>query len=800
MEKMIKSKIMSFGIIAILIVSGIFIFIPQASGHSNVQKATQDVNAGSHIPLLRNPYYSATNPAFQKTFFSYNTSSGNGYVQHYYKNLSLGNYYYNGSSVNEVYIPSLVFSMTAPSLSSWTASTLYFYVNLTIGSAFKSVTINIPLSDSYLYGDWYVNFTPFASELNSLSFGVYPVYLNFSLWNTVNNEFYNINFHTDNFYYDGLTYNLLIDTSAGSLNTTNSYSPVDFIVTNVGHHLVHISVQTANAPAISSINYFYAYINNTEYYYTSNSAYINEHPLPLLWLNDTGQGIIQEFIYTNYSYNFEIMVYASEYNDFVYTGLITLNLSLTSAFSAVYSNYGSPSITIDTNAPNVYNATISFVNIGAGNMYGFDNIYHNGFYVTKSFVGSGNVIGNVSTGGILGFPSGQYLLTLTDNGKTYTDSFSFSLTALGVGQSPTYTVTFDIPTASYNSYSIYFNSTNHLKSWYVNIYQNNNLVYGSGTTFGNVTASLPNGSYSYVAFVPSGILITNQSESFSVNGHLKAFKFTMRYGYPFTFYESGLPVGTEWYLNISNGDSNHTTGSSLNFTLSNGTFNYSTYAYGYSSQGGQISFPNSQDSITLIFTTVYNKFVFVQDTLPLNHLWFVNFTNGMFFSSLTTNITANLPAGNYSFFTYSNGFTQIKGNISVPEENYKVLDFSSPIQNEMDTFYFFIIGVQAGFPISMYINGSEYTTYNGTFIITLPVYNTTHSYNVFFVNNSIYATNFAPLELNNKSPHIYYVTYINISPNQTNFFAEYGYYIYLIMFVLALGLVGLAIRFAGRRE
>lgn len=793
MEKMIKSKIMSFGIIAILIVSGIFIFIPQVSGHSNVQKVTQDVNAGNHIPLLRNPYYSATNPAFQKTFFSYNTSSGNGYVQHYYKNLSLGNYYYNGSSVNEVYIPSLVFSMTAPSLSSWTASTLYFYVNLTIGSAFKSVTINIPLSDSYLYGDWYVNFTPFASELNSLSFGVYPVYLNFSLWNTVNNEFYNINFHTDNFYYDGLTYNLLIDTSAGSLNTTNSYSPVDFIVTNVGHHLVHISLTMPDIIIGSSQSYFYAYINNTEYKYSASGSFVYEHPLPLIWINETNEEIITGFIYTNYTYTFEMLAFGSEYSAIGYSGIITLNL--TTSFTGSYVNFGDGIVYLDTNALGAYNVTISFVSINAGNMYGFGNIYHNGNYITNSYAGSGNLITNISSGGIFGLPSGQYLLTLTDNGKTYTDSFGISAGF----SSGIYTLTFNIP-ASYKSYPMYFNSTNHLKSWYVNIYQNNNLVYGSGTTFGNVTASLPNGSYSYVAFVPSGILITNQSQSFSVNGHLKAFKFTMRYGYPFTFYESGLPVGMEWYLNISNGDSNHTTGNSLNFTLSNGTFNYSTYAYGYSSQGGQISFPNSQDSITLIFTTVYNKFVFVQDTLPLNHLWFVNFTNGMFFSSLTTNITANLPAGNYSFFTYSKGFAQIKGNISVPEENYKVLDFSSPIQNEMDTFYFFIIGVQAGFPINMYINGSEYTTYNGTFIISLPVYNTTHSYNVFFVNNSIYATNFAPLELNNKSPHIYYVTYINISPNQTNFFAEYGYYIYLIMFVLALGLVGLAIRFAGRRE
>ena len=795
MEKMIKSKIMSFGIIAILIVSGIFIFIPQASGHSNVQKATQDVNAGSHIPLLRNPYYSATNPAFQKTFFSYNSTPNADYQGKFYANISLGNYYYNGSSVNELYIPSLIFNMSALAGTGWVASTIYFYANLTIGSAFKSITFNTPIQYSFYYADWYLNFTPFASELNSLSFGTYPVHFNFSFWNPIYTGYYNINFHTDNFYYDGLYLYDVYSTAESPLNTTNSYSPVDFIVTNVGHHLVHISLETAEA-IVNANNYFYVYVNNTEYRYTSSNAQILEHPLSLLWFNDTGYGYIQGFIYTNYTYNFEIMIYASNYNDFVYTGLVTLNL--TASFSAQYNNYGSPSITLDTNAPNVYNATISFVNIGAGNMYGFDNIYHNGYYVTKSFAGSGNVIGNLTSGGILGFPSGQYLLTLTDNGKTYTDSFSFSL-ANTFGQASTYTLTFNIP-PSYTSYPIYFNSTNHLKSWYVNIYQNNNLVYGSGTTFGNVTASLPNGSYSYVAFVPSGILITNQSESFSVNGHLKVFKFTMRYGYPFTFYESGLPVGTEWYLNISNGDSNHTTGNSLNFTFSNGTFNYSTYSYSYSSQGGQISFPNSEDSMTLIFTTVYNKFVFVQDTLPLNHLWFVNFTNGMFFSSLTTNITANLPAGNYSFFTYSNGFTQIKGNISVPEENYKVLDFSSPIQNEMDTFYFFIIGVQAGFPISMYINGSEYTTYNGTFIITLPVYNTTHSYNVFFVNNSIYATNFAPLELNNKSPHIYYVTYINISPNQTNFFAEYGYYIYLIMFVLALGLVGLAIRFAGRRE
>ncbi len=48
------------------------------------------------------------------------------------------------------------------------------------------------------------------------------------------------------------------------------------------------------------------------------------------------------------------------------------------------------------------------------------------------------------------------------------------------------------------------------------------------------------------------------------------------HGYDVTFGESTLPEGTEWFVNLSDGSSFHGTGESIQFSETNGTYDYST--------------------------------------------------------------------------------------------------------------------------------------------------------------------------------------------------------------------------------
>ena len=84
---------------------------------------------------------------------------------------------------------------------------------------------------------------------------------------------------------------------------------------------------------------------------------------------------------------------------------------------------------------------------------------------------------------------------------------------------------------------------------------------------------------------------------------------TATHSYTTTFTESGLPSGTAWYVNLSNGvDSGAITGTSYSFSLVNGTYSYTIATadktYGSSPSSGSFTVNGANKTESVIFTAI----------------------------------------------------------------------------------------------------------------------------------------------------------------------------------------------------
>ena len=150
-------------------------------------------------------------------------------------------------------------------------------------------------------------------------------------------------------------------------------------------------------------------------------------------------------------------------------------------------------------------------------------------------------------------------------------------------------------------------------SWSVTL----NGISESSTT-NTITFTMPNGTYSYAIGSISGYTVSTSSGSMTVNGSNMSQTITFTpvkitvMKYTVTFTESGLPSGTEWYVNItaSNGttyDSGPITNSSYSFQLSNGTYSYtisSISGYNTTQRSGSIGVSGRNTSQSATFSKV----------------------------------------------------------------------------------------------------------------------------------------------------------------------------------------------------
>ena len=131
--------------------------------------------------------------------------------------------------------------------------------------------------------------------------------------------------------------------------------------------------------------------------------------------------------------------------------------------------------------------------------------------------------------------------------------------------------------------------------------------------------------------------------------------YSVQHYYAVNFTETGLPSGTVWYVNMSNGiDSGPLTGTSYSLLLANGTYSYtiasSNKTYSPSQSTSTINVNGKTVLVSIAFSKVTYKITFTESGLSLGSTWYVNLTNGMNSGPITgSSYSFSLSNGSYSY-------------------------------------------------------------------------------------------------------------------------------------------------------
>ena len=184
--------------------------------------------------------------------------------------------------------------------------------------------------------------------------------------------------------------------------------------------------------------------------------------------------------------------------------------------------------------------------------------------------------------------------------------------------------------------------------WWVNL--------TNGQTFDSLTGSLlfvePNATYDFTV-ATANPEYESAGGAFPVDGAVVAENVDFILTYTVTFTESGLPNGTPWYLNVTDGVTHRSTGSTISITEPNGTYEYTVATtdkeYAPVSANGSFGVRGAPVSEPVTFDLVTNTVTFLESGAPGGTEWWVNVTGQPTQGSTTATITLGLPNGTYTY-------------------------------------------------------------------------------------------------------------------------------------------------------
>ncbi|MGC8580496.1 MAG: protease pro-enzyme activation domain-containing protein, partial [bacterium] len=146
-----------------------------------------------------------------------------------------------------------------------------------------------------------------------------------------------------------------------------------------------------------------------------------------------------------------------------------------------------------------------------------------------------------------------------------------------------------------------------------------------------ITFSEPNGTYTFSVGVISGYTASPSSGTITVNGANvnQGITFTQNVTklYTITFTESGLPAGTKWYVNLSNGQSFSSTTNTITFSEPNGTYSYTIATvnknYAPNPSSGTFTVNGNNVNVAITFNLVTYTVTFTESGLPAGTTWSV---------------------------------------------------------------------------------------------------------------------------------------------------------------------------------
>ncbi len=153
--------------------------------------------------------------------------------------------------------------------------------------------------------------------------------------------------------------------------------------------------------------------------------------------------------------------------------------------------------------------------------------------------------------------------------------------------------------------------------------------------------------------------------------------------YEVNFKENGLPSGTVWYVNLSNGQSLSSNTSTITFYEQNGSYLYtvstSDKVYAPAAYSGSFNVDGNAVSESITFSRVIYKVIFTESGLPSGTMWNVTI-DGKIISSINSTITFSNSNETYSYMV---------GNVSgYVITNYTVSMKSNPYTIYINTTFF----------------------------------------------------------------------------------------------------------------
>ena len=414
----------------------------------------------------------------------------------------------------------------------------------------------------------------------------------------------------------------------------------------------------------------------------------------------------------------------------------------------------------------------------------------------KSYSGSGQIISFM-------LPNGTYSYTVSTSDKNYvptTQSGKFSVN----GKPDIINITFN---AVEFKVSFIEKGLPNGTEWYVGI---SNQTYTS--SYNSISFSEMNGTYTYnVNSASKEYKPVISSGSFTINGKNIVINVTfVTVTYKITFSETGLPNGTVWYVNMSNGKSYSSNTSTIIFVLMNGSYSYiigdSNKNYKPLISSGKFYVNGSDQFFNVTFTSGYSV-EFIETGLPNGTVWYVNMSNGKSYSSNTSTIIFVLMNGSYSYVIEDSN----KNYSPYPEKgNFTVINSSIEILIRFNLVKFSVIYIETGLANGTewyvklgnetefsYSNRLVFSFPNGTYnyvIGTVPGYNSSLKTGIIKINGSNITVNVTFYQIkymiifseSGLEPQTqWYVTVGNITHSSTNstiiFYEPDGSHVYEIL-------------------
>jgi len=321
--------------------------------------------------------------------------------------------------------------------------------------------------------------------------------------------------------------------------------------------------------------------------------------------------------------------------------------------------------------------------------------------------------------------NGTYSYAIATVNKSYAPSpYSGSFTVNGTGVN--ITITFNLIT-----YTVTF-TENGLPlgtSWSVTLSGINKTSNANTINFNE-----PNGSYTFNVGIVSGYNALPSSGTIIVNGNnvnqVITFTANVTKVYTVTFTESGLPSGTIWYVNLSNGHAFSSATNTITFNEPNGTYSYiiSTVnkIYSPNPSSGAFTVNGASVSESITFSEVSYNVTFTESGLPTGATWNVTL-NGVLLSRSSSSISFLESNGTYS---YTVGI--YSGYSASPPSGTVIVNGAPPptISITFTQVKYSVTFTESGLPTgtswSVTLNGLTETSTNGTLTFNEP--NGTYSY------------------------------------------------------------------------